>query len=802
MGDGDKVPVRNPIILWFQELGKGDVPRAGGKGANLGELTHAGIPVPPGFVVAADAYHQFLTESNLAQTIRDLLSGLNPNDNEKLQIQATRIKDAILRESMPRDIETAICEAYRTMGAPTVAVRSSATAEDLAEASFAGQQSTFLNIQGEDAVLDAVKGCWASLFEPRAIFYRAHQGFDHVAVKIAVPVQRMVQSEISGVLFTAEPVSNDRNKIVIEAIFGLGEAIVSGAVTPDLYILDKRTLQIVEKTVARQTYQLVRNPQTTNRDNTNMELAIPAEQQGVQKLDDATILELAKLGRRIEEHYGTPQDIEWAGEGGRIYIVQSRPITTLQARPELPGPARGEGGPQGRPREVNARLLISGSPASPGANFGPVKVIFSASQIGEVQPGDVLVAPMTTPDFVPAMERASAIVTDQGGRTCHAAIVSRELGIPCVVGTGNATRSLRDRQIITVDGTTGKVWEGAIMELMSVETRKAKRRIKTATKLYVNLAAPKLAEQVAQRYVDGVGLLRAEFIINDHIREHPRYLIETGRSEEFITKLAEGLTTFARSFAPRPVVYRTTDFKTNEYRNLRGGEKYEGEEENPMLGYRGASRYTKDVEVFKLEIEAIKRVRRTYKNLWVMIPFVRTVEELANTKRLLSKYGLRRSESFKLWMMAEIPSNVFLLDQFLDVGIDGVSIGSNDLTQLILGVDRDNQKLVDVFDERNPAVMMALEHIIRTCKRRGVTVSICGQAPSVYPELTQKLVEWGVTSVSVSPDMIDETRRIIARAERRLQRAKAEAAAAPERNGNGASGFELALSHSSVSGAR
>ncbi|MBE0416084.1 MAG: phosphoenolpyruvate synthase, partial [Dehalococcoidia bacterium] len=412
--------------------------------------------------------------------------------------------------------------------------------------------------------------------------------------------------------------------------------------------------------------------------------------------------------------------------------------------------------------------LLGGSPASPGIASGPTKIIRKPSEIDRVREGDVLVAETTTPDFVPAMKRAVAIVTDRGGRTCHAAIVSRELGIPCVVGTVNATQVLKPEQLVTVDGSQGAVFEGRIIrEALYIPSITPKARIRTTTKLYVNLAEPELAERVASRDVDGVGLLRAEFMVAQ-MGEHPRYMISQGRGQEFVERLARGVTTFARAFNPRPVVYRTTDFKTNEYRNLKGGEDYEDVEENPMLGYRGCSRYIRELDVFKLEIEVIKRVRENYKNLWVMVPFVRTVGELARVVRILKDEGLRPSEDFKLWMMVEVPSNIFLLDDFIDVGIDGISIGSNDLTQLILGIDRDNPKLAEVFDERNEAVMLALERAIKTSVKRRVTASICGQAPSVYPELTEKLVKWGITSVSVSPDVIEQTREIIARAEGRL----------------------------------
>jgi pyruvate,water dikinase len=417
--------------------------------------------------------------------------------------------------------------------------------------------------------------------------------------------------------------------------------------------------------------------------------------------------------------------------------------------------------------EITAPVLLSGSPASPGIASGPVKIVADPSLIDEVLDGDILVAEMTTPDFVPAMKRAVAIVTDRGGRTAHAAIVSRELGIPCVVGTEGATATLKDGQVITVNGASGKIYDGKIEIAVEKET-KAKVKIKTKTKLLVNLAQPELVDRVASRDVDGIGLLRAEFMVAQ-IGEHPSYMISQNRGDEFVAKLAEGLSSFAKAFYPRQVVYRTNDFKTNEYRALKGGEQYEEVEENPMLGYRGASRYITDVETFKLELAAIKKVREKYSNLWVMIPFVRTVEELAQTVKIMEAEGLKRSKDFKLWMMVEVPSNIILLEKFLAVGIDGISIGSNDLTQLTLGIDRDSAKLAETFDERNEAVLISLERAIKVSKSIGVTSSICGQAPSVYPELTEKLVEWGITSVSVSPDMIDTTREIIAKAEARLK---------------------------------
>jgi pyruvate,water dikinase len=745
-------------VVWFEDVGRNDIPLVGGKGANLGELTKAGIPVPPGFIVTAHSYYYFLEQSKLADEIRSLLSSLDPDDSERLQEVSSTIKKSIGAAAMPEEIAREIAQAYQKMGGGLVAVRSSATAEDLPEASFAGQQRTFLNVEGEEDVIAAVQGCWASLYEPRAIFYRAHHGFEHFKLGIAVPVQAMIQSETSGILFTIEPVTSDRSKVVIEAVYGLGEAIVSGEVTPDLYIVDKDRVEVLDKTIARQGWKLVRNTRREDHQETNIRVPIRKRDQNKQKLSDEYIIALALLGKRIEALYDFPQDIEWAEEAGALYIVQTRPVTTIK---ELE-----------KPREISEAaakaLLLSGSPASPGMASGPAKIIHRATEIDQVLAGDVMVAEMTTPDFVPAMKRAVAIVTDRGGRTCHAAIVSRELGIPCVVGTGNATHFLKPEQVVTVDGSEGKVYEGRIVrEEPYIPSVIPRARIRTTTKLYVNLAEPELAEKVASRDVDGVGLLRAEFMVAQ-IGEHPRYMIAQGRGEEFVDRLAQGVTTFANAFNPRPVVYRTTDFKTNEYKNLKGGEEYEQAEENPMIGFRGCSRYVVEPDVFQLEIEVIKRVRQDYKNLWVMIPFVRKVADLARLVRVFKDEGLRSSKDFKLWMMVEVPSNILLLDDFINVGIDGISIGSNDLTQLILGIDRDSPKLADEFDERDEAVLVALGKAVRTSVRRGITVSICGQAPSVYPELTEMLVELGITSVSVSPDAIEHTREIIAKAEGRL----------------------------------
>lgn len=769
---------KGKFILWFDEVSKGDIAKVGGKGANLGELTQAGLPVPAGFIVSADAYYYFLQKTNVSKKIAKLLKGIDPEQSKKLNFISKEIKKTILESEMPADLKEQIAAAFKRLGGFPVAVRSSATAEDLPEASFAGQQATFLNTEGQAEVIKNVQRCYASLYEARAIYYRIVNHFDHMRVGLAVPVQNMIESEQSGIMFTVDPVSQDESKLVIEAGFGLGEAIVSGSITPDRYLIDKKTVTIVDKEINSQRWQIVHKSGGGDK-----HLAVARKAQRSQKINDEMIIKLAKLGLKVEEHYGAPQDTEWAVEKGKIYLVQARPITTLKK--EVPGniiPTDTKQSINNQQSTINLAVLLKGAAASLGNASGPVKIIHKPSQIDLINKGDILVTEMTTPDFVPAMRRAVGIVTDTGGRTCHAAIVSRELGIPCVVGTGTATAKLKTGQVVTVDGASGVVYKGAVKiagkkvemsQQPTVQSSAGDSRVEevpiTGTKVYVNLGEPHLADQISKLPVDGVGLLRAEFMIAE-IGEHPRAMVKDGRGKEYVTKLAEGIATICRAFSPRPVVYRATDFKTNEYRGLKGGDKFEPTEGNPMIGYRGACRYIKEPDLYKLEIEALKKVREQegFKNLHLIIPFVRTVEELSQVKKLTEEYGLTQSVDFKLWMMVEVPSNVILLEKFLAVGIDGVSIGSNDLTQLTLGADRDNQTLAEIFDERNEAVLMSIQYVIKTCRKHNVTCSICGQAPSVYPEITEFMVRNGVTSVSVTPDMILQTRKIIASVEKRL----------------------------------
>ncbi|MCL4499610.1 MAG: phosphoenolpyruvate synthase [Chloroflexi bacterium] len=752
-----------PIVLWFSDITKDDVKDAGGKGANLGEMARAGLPVPEGFVVTSGAYFSFLGKTGARDVIENTLRGLDINDNKRLNEASWRVKEAILGAKIPSELASAIVTAYERLSENKeiyVAVRSSATAEDLPTASFAGQQVTFLNVSGAEHVVNTVQAVWASLFEPRAIFYRQSRDFNHLKIGIAVPVQKMVQSEKSGVMFTLDTITNDRGKIEIEAGLGLGEAVVSGSINPDYYVIDKETLQIIETKIAKQTWKIAMA------NGKNRHLDVPPAEGETQKLTEHEIIELAQLGRQVEAHYGFPQDIEWAIEGPKIYLVQTRPVTTLQPKPK----------PEERETKHEGKVLLEGIAASYGVASGPVKIIASAEEIDRVLEGDILVTAMTSPDYVPAMRRAAGIVTNTGGRTAHAAIVSRELGIPCVVGTGSATKDLENEQMVTVDGAKGLVLSGE-MKVPAAESTAQKMTPPvpaeimpvTATNIYVNLGEPELAEKIAAEPVDGVGLLRAEFMIAG-IGEHPRAMVEDGRSDEFVNELTAGLKRFAQAFFPRPVAYRATDFKTNEYRNLKGGERYEPVEDNPMIGYRGASRYVKEPDLFRLELAAIRTVRNHWslKNLHLMIPFVRTLDELQKIQEILNSEGPRRTPDFKLLMMVEVPSNIFLIDEFCQSGIDGISIGSNDLTQLTLGVDRDSEILAGEFDERNPAVVKAIKMAIEKCEEYGLTSSICGQAPSVYPEMAEMLVDFGITSISVNPDVIRSVRKIVASAEQKI----------------------------------
>lgn len=751
------------------ELRRTDTEYAGGKGANLGELTAAGMPVPPGFVVGAPAYAAFCESSDLRARLTEILAGLDVEDGAALEAASAQARDAVLHAPMPGVVRDAILRAYATLAGDdsetAVAVRSSATAEDTASASFAGMNETFLNIHGADAVLDAVRRCWTSLFGARTIYYRGRRGFSQAGMDIAVVVQRQIPSTRAGVMFTVDPASGDRGTLVIEGSFGLGEAVVSGSVSPDRYVVTKDSRTITTRSVRPK--ELVIEGVDGGGTRTRM-LSGPESLRPV--LDDREVLQLAELGIAIERHYGSPQDTEWSFDpAGAVWMLQSRPITTIAAGP---GDAESAAAPAagGAPAEV----LLRGLGAAPGVADGAVRILSDPHDTGALKEGEVLVAHMTTPDWVPLMRKAAAIVTDSGGMTCHAAIVARELGIPCIAGTGDATRKLRDGEIVTVDAGRGTVVEGAAPAAAAASPASvapaAPSTPVTATRLLVNLSEPSQVARVAALDVDGVGLLRAELMVLEALDgTHPKQLLEEGRGEEFVTRMADALTTFAVGFAPRPITYRTTDFRTNEFRGLRGGERFEPEEANPMIGYRGALRYIQEPEVFALELEAVRRVWDAgHDNFHVMLPFVRTAAELERCRALIADAGLLDRRGFELWVMAEVPSVLFNLERYAALGIAGISIGSNDLTQLMLGADRDSELLAATFDERDPAVTDYLGQLIPRARELGLQTSICGQAPSVHPGYAELLVRLGIDNISVNVDAVDRTRRLIAAAEQRI----------------------------------
>jgi pyruvate,water dikinase len=814
--------LERPIIVWLGEEAAGDAKLVGGKAAGLSGMIKAGIPVPPGFIVTTEAYKQFVLETGIAGYIKYVLEEVvvsgKPSEYEKA---SELIRSKFARTPMPHRIVSEIVEAYRRLAElsgveePLVAVRSSATVEDLPEASFAGQQETYLNVKGADSVVEMVKRAWSSLWTARALSYRDSLNVDHEAALMAVIVQKMVNSRSSGVAFTIHPVTGEEDKVVIEAIWGLGEYIVGGKVTPDRFVISKSNLEILEKRVSEKRKALFYDPRSSS----NVEVEVPAGDEDVknlhlkypeiaelivkhgvradrQALNDDEVRVLAGLALKVESYFGKPMDVEWAIDAdipgpNNIFLVQARPETVWSKRKAVEKPRE-------EVVEVEAgKVLVKGIPASPGVAYGKAVVALTVDEAArKMKKGDILVTKMTDPDWVPYMKISSAIVTDEGGMTAHAAIVSRELGIPAVVGTGNATKVLRDGLEITVDGSRGVVYAGRVeVEAKPQQAPTPALQVQqavvpaelliatyptTATKIYMNLGEPEEIDRYKHLPFDGIGLMRIEFIIASWIGYHPLYLLEQGRGVYFIDKLAEGIARVASTIYPRPVVVRFSDFKTNEYAKLKGGEKYEAlDERNPMIGWRGVSRYISPQyeQAFRLEVRAIKKAREEWglKNVWVMFPFVRTTWELQKALKLLEDEGLERSRDFKVWIMVEVPSTVFLADEFARM-VDGFSIGSNDLTQLILGADRDSGLLAKMgyFDERDPAVLKAVRHIIRTAKRHGVTSSICGQAPSVYPEIVEFLVREGIDSISVNPDAVIATRRLVSSIERKILLEKLE----------------------------
>lgn len=807
MAEEELKELKEKFIIWLNSCGKNFSELIGGKAAGLGEMIKAGLPVPPGFVLTSNAYKYFVEEAGIKSFIgyvlrENIVSG-TPQEYEKA---SKLIRSKFIRTPMPHRLKEVIAEAYRDLGkeigvkAPRVAVRSSATFEDLPEASFAGQQDTYLNVQGIEDLIDYIKKVWASLWTARALSYRDSLKIEHESALMAVLVQKMVNSRSSGVLFTIHPVSGDKNRIVIESAWGLGEYVVEGKVTPDQYILDKDVLKVLEKRIAKKVKALFYDSEKKR----NIEIKVPENEEDIEKLkreypsiasiiakhriraeapslSDNELKILGELGKKAENYFGTYMDIEWAIDSdiedrNAVFITQARPVTVMVTKEEK----------KAERKKKTSKVLVSGVPASPGLASGPVKIVLNVDEAAKkIKRGDILVTKMTDPDWVPFMKMSSAIVTDEGGLTVHAAIVARELGIPAVVGTGNATKILKDGMTVTVDGSRGVVLLGKIEEAKRKKTDTDIDSVfvsetlsglcpVTATKIYMNLGYPGEIDKYKHLPFDGIGLMRIEFIISSWIGYHPMYLIEQGRGIFFVDKLAEGIAKVASAIYPRPVVVRFSDFRSNEYRRLKGGDRYEVlEERNPMIGWRGTSRYIHPnyKPAFRLEVRAINKVRKEWglKNVWVMLPFVRTVWELRKALRIMEEEGLERNRDFKVWIMVEVPSVVLLADEFAKL-IDGFSIGSNDLTQLTLGVDRDSSMLhrMGYFDERNPAVLKAIGLIIEAAHRNGITVSICGQAPSVYSEIVEFLVEKGIDSISVNPDAVISTRRLVASIEKKL----------------------------------
>ncbi|HIW88833.1 MAG TPA: phosphoenolpyruvate synthase [Candidatus Ligilactobacillus excrementipullorum] len=772
-------------VLWFDDLHRSDVELVGGKSSSLGELTSStNIPVPYGFATTAHAYRYFMDTTGANDKITELLESIKDyEDSDELHEVCTKIRKTITDAEMPADLAENIKKAYSDLADkvgqadPFVAIRSSATAEDLPDASFAGQQDSYLNIRGGDDVVQKVKECYASLFTERATYYRHKQGFPHEKVALSATVQMMVFSKASGIMFSVNVGTGDDTKVIIDSIWGLGEYIVQGTVTPDDFVVDKDSMKIVSKDINKKDIELTRLS-----DGGVVERDIPADQASQPSLTDEQVIELAGYAKEIEKHYGCYMDMEFALDQNtnKLWLVQARPETVWSQKNKDKSAKTDDV----KANVTDAEVVVRGLAASPGVASGKVHVIADPKNIDEFKEGEVLVTTMTSPDWVPAMKKAKAIITNNGGMTCHAAIVSREMQIPCIVGTTSrgvaAMDVLHTGDTVTVDAKNGIVYTGEVQAIIAPAKEatptgeiagNAEYFAPTATQVMMNLGDPSLADKYSKLPADGIGLMREEFIWTSYIHEHPLYLIDQGHPEKVVNMLAEGISQVVRAMAPRPVVLRFSDFKSSEYRNLKGGDQYEPHESADLLGWRGASRYydPKYIEAFKLELEAVKKVRNEFglKNLNVMIPFIRTVPEAQKVTNIMAEAGLVRSADFKVYMMAEIPSNIILADQFNQF-IDGYSIGSNDLTMLLLGCDRNNDTVAELFDERNLAVKRAIAHLIKVAHRDGKTVSICGQTPSEFPDFTNFLVQQGIDYVSVNPDMVKATKHNVAHFEQRI----------------------------------
>ena len=766
-------------IVWLSEIGKKDIAIAGGKGANLAEIYNLDLPVPPAFVITIHAFTSFISASGIRTKILSIINTIDIENTEDLENKAKEIQNLITKADIEKELAEEITEAYFNLNVDEksieeasddalniisaskepcfVAVRSSATAEDSVDASFAGQQETFLNVKGNNELLDAVKKCWASLFTARAIYYRTRNKFSNETSYIALVVQRMINSEKSGVTFTINPSTNEKNEIMIEAVFGLGEGIVSGSIEPDSYILDKESLILKAKRIGSKRIFFSRD----SRGHT-VKKQLPEDVQREQVLTGYEIKSLSNYAVKIEEHYKWPQDIEWAIESGRIYILQTRPVTTTKK--EI------------KKVELKGNIFVEGLAASSGIASGTVKIVYSSEDLKKISKDNVLVTKMTNPDMVVTMNRASAIVTDEGGITCHAAIVSREIGVPCVVGTKNATGTLKEGQVITVDGTNGKVYDGNVseeiksepkIETIPEETKKAfdeSRQKEKETKdghnilVKVNCDLPEVAERAASTNADGVGLVRIEFIIAQG-GIHPLQYIKEGKHEEYTKLLAENTEKIASAFKEKPVWIRTSDIRSDEYKGLKGSENED--EDNPMLGMHGIRKSLHEIEILKAEFRAVKLLHdKGYKNVGVMIPFLISVDELKKSKQIMREIGLEPCRDIEFGVMIETPAACMIIDSLCKEGISFISFGTNDLTQLVLGVDRNNENLSDLYDEMHPAVLRLLKQVIETCRQHNIKTSICGQAAS-RPEMVKFLARQKIDSISANIDAVSLVRETL-----------------------------------------
>lgn len=754
-------------VVWFVEIRKEHLPTVGGKGANLGEMLSFSIPVPPGFVVTTDGFRRFLDEAGVAKEIFATLSTLNVDDNKMLQDASERIRKSIMAAKMPTALRADIVKAYKDLVKGErdglVAVRSSATAEDLPEASFAGQQDTYLNVTGDDDVVQNVQKCFASLYTPRAVFYRVKHAFPHEKVAIAVVVQKMVDAEKAGVMFTKHPTRGD-DTVIVEAAWGLGEGVVSGNVSPDNYELTPEG-SLVRTRVARKETRYVRSA----KGGTSAE-PVPKDLAEKRVLSDEELKALARVGQTIERHYGTPQDVEFAfGHDKNLYVLQTRPITTIK---------KNAGAAKGASSASTGASLVTGLGASPGIATGRVAIINSVDELDQCKDGDILVTTMTTPDMVPAMRRAVGMVTDEGGMTCHAAIVSRELGVPCVVGTKDATQKLKPGMVITLDGDKGTVLEGGDLQAAAAAKAAANApaaataavagpvKHLTATQVKVNISMPEAIDRAVATDPDGVGLLRVEHIVLG-LGKHPLSYIRGGKESEYVDHLAREIRKIAEPMFPRSVWVRTLDAPTDEFRMMEGGEA-EPKEHNPMLGWRGVRRSLDQPELVKAEFKAIKKlIQAGFTNIGVMLPLVQHPSEIRRAKQLMREVGLEPHRDCEFGIMIEIPAAALVIDSLLDEGLDFVSFGTNDLTQYTLAVDRNNEHVASLYSEFHPAIAKLIEMSIKAARARGVQTSICGQAGS-NPKFVEKLIGWGITSVSANIDAVARVRETIARTEHRM----------------------------------